>query len=164
MYKLLTAKDRDLLEKIIPRVDYTAALSPFEGSETVVKACETVKKYGFATVDVYPTWVSLAKEHMRDSGKGILVTVAFPHGSTTTAAKVAETRQCCIDGAAEIDMVINIARMLDHDYDYVRREVAEVVKCAADYRAGVKLIIETGYLTDEEKRTACQLGVEAGAE
>lgn len=164
MYKIITAEDHELLGRIIPKVDYTAALSPFEGAQTVIKACQTVKEYGFATVDVYPTWVALAKQHMEGSDKGILVTVGFPHGSTTTQAKVAETKQCCIDGATEIDMVINIARMLDKDYTFVKNDVAEVVKCAGSYGAGVKLIIETGYLNDEQKCAAAELAVEAGAE
>ncbi len=164
MYKILTANDHEELGIIIPKVDYTAALSPFEGSAVVEKACDTVKKYGFATVCVYPTWVSLAKQHMQGSKSGILVTIAFPHGSTTTQAKVAEAKQCCEDGATELDMVINIARLLDGDYDYVKRDIAEVVKCGAAYGAGVKTIIETGYLSDEQKRAVSALAVEAGAE
>jgi len=164
MYKILTGTDTEQLGKIIPKVDYTAALSPFDGSEAVIKACETVKRYGFATVCVYPTWVALAKQHMQGSDKGILVTVGFPHGSTTTQAKVAETRQCCEDGASEVDMVVNIARLLDGDYDYVKEEIAAVVKCAGAYGVGVKVILETGYLSDEQKVTAARLSAQAGAE
>jgi len=164
MYKILTLNDIEELVTIIPKIDYTAALSPFETSETVIKACETTKRFRFATVCVYPTWVALAKQHMAGSKQGILVTVAFPHGSTTTAAKVAETKQCLLDGATEIDMVVNIARLLDKDYAYVKNDIAEVVNLAASYNAGVKVIIETGYLSDEQKKIVAEIGVEAGAE
>jgi len=164
MSSILTKDDLEKLGIIIPKVDYTAALSSFEGSASVVEACEVVKKYGFATVCVYPTWVSLAKENMKGSQSGILVTVAFPHGSTITEAKVAETEQCCRDGATEIDMVINVARFLDGDYDYVKNDIAAVVECAKRYEVGVKVIIETGYLSDQQKIKAAELCVEAGAE
>ena len=161
---LLTAKDKDAFREILPRIDYTPALSPHEGSRAVIKACEETKRFGFATVCVYPTWVKLAAEQMKGTGQGILVTIAFPHGSTVTEAKVAETRQVLEDGATEIDMVINIARMLEGDYEYVKNDIAAVVKCAAEYGRGVKVILEVGYLTDAQKVKAAELAVEAGAE
>lgn len=164
MERLLTAADSDLIREILSKVDYTPALSPFETSEAVKKACAETKQYGFATVCVYPTWVALAHEEMKGSSQGILVTVGFPHGSTVTEAKVAETRKCLEDGATEIDMVINIARMLDGDEDYVRQDIKQVVDCAAEFGRGVKVIIETGYLTDAQKIRAAELAVEAGAE
>ena len=162
--KLITANDKEQLSQIIPKIDYTAALSPFCTSRDVIDACATARKYGFATVCVYPTWAKLASEQMKGSNQGILVTIGFPHGSTVTESKVAETRQVLEDGATEIDMVINIARMLDGDYDYVRQDIAAVVKCAAEYGAGVKAILEVGYLSDEQKRIAAKLAVEAGAQ
>lgn len=162
---LLTANDKDMIMKeIVPRIDYTPALSPYETSSAVIKACKEVKRYGFATVCVYPTWVKLASQEMKDSESGILVTVGFPHGSTVTEAKVAETRKVLEDGATEIDMVINIARMLDKDYDYVREDIRQVAACAAEFGRGVKVIMETGYLTDEQKIKAVELSIEAGAE
>ncbi|MEA5011872.1 MAG: deoxyribose-phosphate aldolase [Angelakisella sp.] len=161
---LLSAKDKDIIKEILPKIDYTPALSPHEGKETVQKACEEAKRYGFATVCVYPTWVKFASEQMKGSNVGILVTVGFPHGSTVTEAKVAETRKVLQDGATEIDMVINIARMLDGDYEYVKEDIRQVVECAAEFGKGVKVIIETGYLSDAQKVKASQLCVEAGAE
>lgn len=161
---LFTKADREKILEIIPHMDYTPALSPFVTSEGVRKACEDTKRYGFATVDVYPTWVKLAAEEMKGYPSGILVTIGFPHGSTVTEAKVAETRKVLEDGATEIDMVINIARMLDGDYDYVRQDIAAVVETARAFGRGVKVILEVGYLTDEQKVKACQLAVEAGAE
>lgn len=164
MKKLITADDNDLIKEILSQVDYTAALSPFVTSETVKQACADTKKYGFATVDVYPTWVALARREMGDSPQGILVTIGFPHGSTVTEAKVAETRKCLEDGATEIDMVINIARMLEGDEEYVKQDIAQVAACAAEFGRGIKVILEIGYLTDAQKIKAAELAVEAGAE
>lgn len=152
-----------IIEQIIPKIDYTSALDPFSTSKDVVEACEVVKRYGFATVCVYPTWVKLAKERMAGSKAGILVTVGFPHGSTTTEAKCAETLQALKDGATEIDMVINLARLFDGDYDYVKNDIAAVVDVCRPYNVGVKVILEVGYLTDEQKVKAAELSVEAGA-
>ncbi len=161
---LFTKNDREKILQIIPHMDYTPALSPFVTSEGVLSACEDTKKYGFATVDVYPTWVKLAAETMKGYPSGILVTIGFPHGSTVTEAKVAETRKVLEDGATEIDMVINIARMLDGDYEYVKQDIAAVVATAKEFGRGVKVILEVGYLTDEQKIKACELAMEAGAE
>lgn len=152
------------IKEIIPKIDYTSALDPFSTSKDVVDACQQVKKYGFATVCVYPTWVKLAKEHMKGSDSGILVTIGFPHGSTTTEAKVTEAKKALEDGATEIDMVINIARFFDGDFEYVSNDIAAVVECCKEYNVGVKVIIETGYLTDEQKVKAAELSVDAGAE
>lgn len=161
---LFTANDKEKILQIIPHMDYTPALSPFVTREGVLNACEDTKRYGFATVDVYPTWVKLAAEEMKGYPSGVLVTIGFPHGSTVTEAKVAETRKVLEDGATEIDMVINIARMLDGDYDYVRNDIASVVETAREFGRGVKVILEIGYLTDDQKIKACELAMEAGAE
>lgn len=164
MNRLITANDREMICEILSKVDYTAALSPFVTSDTVKQACADTKKYGFATVDVYPTWTALVREEMKDSTQGILVTVGFPHGSTVTEAKVAETRKCLEDGATEIDMVINIARMLEGDEEYVKQDIAQVAACAAEFGRGIKVILEVGYLNDKQKVRAAELAVEAGAE
>lgn len=157
-------KDEGKIRQIMEHIDYTSALDPFSTSKDVVDACEQVKKYGFATVCVYPTWVKLAREHMAGSDKGILVTIGFPHGSTTTQAKCAEAKQALDDGATEIDMVINIARMFDGDYAYVEQDIEAVVACCREYQVGVKVIIEAGYFSDEQKVIAAKLAVRAGAE
>ena len=164
MERLITSDDKELIREILSKMDYTAALSPFVTSETVKQACVDTTRYGFATVDVYPTWVALDSREMKGSTQGILVTIGFPHGSTVTEAKVAEARKCLEDGATELDMVINIARMLEGDEAYVKADIAQVVSCAAEYGRGVKVILEVGYLTDAQKIRAAELAVEAGAE
>lgn len=165
MNKLFTFPENEKeLREIICKIDYTSALDPNSTSLDVKEACAVVKQYGFATVCIYPTWVRLAKEHMQGCSSGILVTVGFPHGSTSIEAKTAETRQALEDGATEIDMVINIARFADGDYDYVKRDIASVVDCAKQYGVGVKVIMEIGYMDDMQKRKAAEIAVEAGAQ
>lgn len=161
---LFTPQDEQILRQILPKIDYTPALSPFETADAVRKACEETRRYGFATVCVYPTWVALAASEMAGAEEGILVTIGFPHGSTVTEAKVAETRKVLEDGATEIDMVINIARVLEGDWDFVRSDIAAVVDCAREFGRGVKVILETGYLSDAQKRKTAEISVEAGAE
>ena len=161
---LLTSKDKEIIAGILSKIDYTPALSPNETSKAVIKACEETRRYGFATVCVYPTWAKLASEHMKGSDSGVLVTIGYPHGSTVTEAKTAETRKVLEDGATEIDMVINIARMLDGDYDYVKQDIKAVVDVAAEFGRGVKVILEVGYLNDKQKIKAAEIAVEAGAQ
>lgn len=161
---LLTRENLDVIKEILPHIDYTPALSPDVTSAGVVKAAKEAMEYGFATVCVYPTWTKLAAEQVKGTDIGVLVTIGFPHGSTVTEAKVAETKQVLEDGATEIDMVINIARMLEGDYDYVEKDIKAVVDCAAQYNRGVKVIIEVGYLNDDQKKIATEMCIRTGAE
>ena len=107
------------------------------------------KQCHFASVCVSPIWVSYAAEQLRGSG--------------VKTCTVFEAQQAIADGAEEVDMVIPVGRLKDGDYDYVRADIAGVV-AAAKKKALTKVIIETCLLTDEEKRTACRLAKEAGAD
>lgn len=155
-------EDELILKKICSLTDYTKALNPNCTSKDVIEACEVVKKYGFASVCVYPTWAKLAAEKLAGSGRAVLIPVGYPHGSTSIEAKSAETRQALQDGATEIDMVINIARFIDGDDDYVRRDIESIVKICAEYHVLVKAIIEVGYLNDEQKRRIVEIAIHAG--
>jgi len=161
---MITAKDTEILRQIISKIDYTPALNPYNTREDVVKACEEARRYGFANVVVYPTWIPLAVELMKGSDVGVQCPIGFPHGAHTTETKVFECRNALENGANEIDMVMDYARLLDGDYDYVKNEIEAVVKCAAEFNVGVKVIIEVGYLNDAQKVKAAELAVEAGAE
>jgi len=165
MTKLLKyPEDEVMIRKICSMIDYTEALNPNCTSADVIKACEVVKKYGFATNCVYPTWTKLAAKHMKGSNSAVLVPIGYPHGSTTTEAKVAETRQALADGAREIDMVINIARFFDGDDAYVKKDIESIVNICASQGVGVKAIIEVGYLSTEQIRKIVDIAVEAGVE
>lgn len=161
---MITKNDVDILRQILPKIDYTRALNPYSTKADVIQACEEAKRYGFNSVVVYPHWASLAAELLSGSGVQLQVPVGFPHGGHTIETKVFEARNALENGATEIDMVINFARVLDGDYEYIRDEIAQVVNCAKEYHVGVKAIMEIGYLNDEQKRKVAEVAVEAGAE
>lgn len=163
MVKLLHyPEDEAILRKICSMTDYTKALNPNCTSRDVIEACDVVRRYGFASVCVYPTWARLAAEQLRGSGRAVLIPVGYPHGSTSIEAKTAETRQALLDGATEIDMVINLARFFDGDDDYVQRDIASVVRTAAEFGVFVKAIIEVGYLSDDQIRRIVEIAIAAG--
>jgi deoxyribose-phosphate aldolase len=148
--------------EIAKMIDHTL-LKPDCTSDQIVQLCKEAREYQFASVCVNPHWVALASEQLVGSGVGITTVVGFPLGSTTTFTKVAETRDALANGATEIDMVLNVSALKSGDDDTVQRDVAEVV-AAAGGRAIVKVILETGLLTDQEKKQACRLCKEAGAD
>lgn len=143
-------------------IDHTL-LKPETSKEQIVELCEEAKKYGFATVCINPTWVSTASSVLKNSNVGVTTVVGFPLGATTTFTKVSETRDAIANGATEIDMVMNIGALKSNEDLTVYHDIKQVVQ-AADGQAVVKVILETGLLTNEEKQRACQLAKEAGAD
>jgi deoxyribose-phosphate aldolase len=127
----------------------------------VEKLCEEAAAYSFASVCVNPTWVPLCYKLLRGTSVMVCTVVGFPLGATTTEAKAFEARQAVECGASEIDMVVNIGRLKSGDYDAVEHDIYHVVRASAP--AHVKVIIETCFLTDDEKIKACVLSQEAGA-
>lgn len=146
--------------KINKYIDHTN-LKADASRESIEKLCRDAAKFDFASVCVNPSNISLAKELLRDTDVKVCTVIGFPLGQNTTRVKVAETEDAYDLGCDEFDMVINVGRLKDGCYDYVRDEIAAVV-LAAKGRT-VKVIIETGLLTDEEKITATRLACEAGA-
>ena len=144
-------------------IDHTN-LKAYATGEDIIKLCREAMEYCFYAVCVNPYRVKLAKETLRGSGVRVATVIGFPLGATPTEVKVFEAKKALEDGADELDMVINIGALKDGDYDYVRNDIAEVVKVAHGKNAKVKVIIETCYLTDEEKVKACELAKEAGAD
>jgi deoxyribose-phosphate aldolase len=142
-------------------IDHTI-LKPDATAAEVRKICAEAALHHFRSVCVNPIFAGLVTGELRDTGVTTCSVVAFPFGATTTAAKVAETRQAVADGAGEIDMVIAIGAMKAGETDHVRRDIAAVKQaCGASL---LKVIIETCLLSDAEKVLACQLAQEAGAD
>lgn len=127
----------------------------------LTKLCDEAKRYGFATVAINGCWTAYAAEQLAGSGVGITTCVGFPLGATTTAGKVAEARQAVIDGTTELDMVINVGKLLEGDDDYVVGDIAAVVQAAEGLP--VKVILECCLLDDEQIVWACEDCVKAGA-
>lgn len=141
-------------------IDHTN-LKPDSKKEKIVQLCADAREWNFASVCVNPCNISLAKELLAGSDVMVCTVIGFPLGQNTTAVKVAETEDAYALGCDEFDMVINVGRLKDGCYDYVRNEIAAVVDAAKGKT--VKVIIETGLLTDEEKAIATRLSCEAGA-
>mgnify|MGYP001314942566 FL=1 len=129
----------------------------------IIQLCDEAKQYQFATVCVNPYWVKTAAKELKDSRVGVATVVGFPLGVTTTFTKIAETRDAIASGASEVDMVINIGALKSKDEITVYQDIKQVVQ-AANGQAVVKVIIETGLLTNEEKKRACMIAKEAGAD
>ena len=136
-------------------------LKPFATKADIEKLCADAREWNFASVCVNPCDISLAKELLAGSDVMTCTVIGFPLGRNTTAIKVAETEDAYAQGCDEFDMVINVGKLKDGCADYVRNEIAAVVRAAKGRT--VKVIIETGLLTDEEKALATRLSCEAGA-
>lgn len=143
-------------------IDHTA-LKPETSRDDIVRLCEEAKQYRFATVCVNPYWVKTAAVLLADSGVGITTVIGFPLGATSTFAKAAEARDAIAAGATEIDMVLNVGALKSGLYEEVEKDVARVAE-ACEGAAVLKVILETGLLSDEEKVKACELCVSAGAD
>ena len=149
------------LEQLAKVIDHSL-LKPEMTRDEVTAGCELAKKYHAASVCVKPCDVKLAADLLKGSDVLVGTVVGFPHGSSLTATKVFEAKQAMVDGAVELDMVINIGALRSGDYDLVREDIRAIVAVAGD-QAIVKVILENAYLTDEQKVKACQLSEEAGA-
>lgn len=143
-------------------IDHTL-LKPDTNRTAIMRLCEEAKQHQFASVCVNPTWVSLAKELLKGSGVKVCTVIGFPLGANTPSVKAFETEDAIRNGAEEVDMVINIGAIKSGDWDLVRKDVDAVV-AAAQSKALVKVILETGMLTQEEKVKACEICKEAGAD
>jgi deoxyribose-phosphate aldolase len=138
-----------------------ALLRPDASARDIEKLCAEAREHGFFSVCVNGSWVAVARHFLDDSNVKVASVVGFPLGAMTTDAKRFETEAAVDDGAHEIDVVLNIARLKGGDDKYIFRELCDVVE-AADERT-VKVILETCLLTREEKIRACRLASDSGA-
>ena len=129
--------------------------------ETIRRYCKEAREQGFASVCVNSCHVPLVAAELKGTGINTCCVVGFPLGAMSTAAKAFEAKQAVADGAAEVDMVINVGAIKDRRMDFVEQDIRAVVDAAKP--AIVKVIIETCLLTDEEKIEACKASVRAGA-
>ncbi len=149
-------------EQIAAAIDHTL-LSATSTEEEIVRICAEAKRYGFATVCVNPYWVPTAARELAGSKVGVTTVIGFPLGASRTEIKAAEAADAIGAGATEIDMVLNVGALKSGQEAAVKRDIEQVVE-ACKGKAAVKVIIETCYLTDEEKRRASLLSKEAGAD
>lgn len=141
-------------------IDHTL-LKAVAVEDDILKLCQEARIFDFKSVCVNPTWVNFCSQLLQGTDVLVCTVIGFPLGANTKEIKALETTQAIADGADEIDMVINIGRAKMHDYDYIEEEIRAVVNAANGVL--VKVIIETCYLTDEEKVEVCKRADLAGA-
>lgn len=142
-------------------IDHTL-LKPDAVEAELVKLCEEAREHKFFSVCINPCNIEKAKELLEGTDTKICTVVGFPLGQMTTEAKSFETNEAVLLGAEEVDMVINVGKLKDKDYEYVLEDIRAVVLAAKGVLT--KVIIETCLLTDEEKVKACELAKDAGAD
>jgi deoxyribose-phosphate aldolase len=142
-------------------IDHTV-LRPEATKFDVLRLCQEAKEHRFTVIFVPPCYVDDAVAAVAGMAIRVGIPIGFPLGGHTTKTKVAEAVEAVARGAQVLDMVINVSRLKSGDHEYVRRDIAEVVRATPGVEH--KVILETCYLTPQEKRTACQLVVEAGAD
>lgn len=148
---------------VVSLIDH-AVLHPTQTSSDVREACAMAAELAIASVCVKPSHVSLAAKQLDGSAAVASTVIGFPHGGTSTAAKVAETIAACGDGAREVDMVANVGAALACEWQLVGDDIAAVVSAAKDQGAITKVIFETGLLPDDTtKRKLCELSEAASA-
>jgi len=151
-------------EKLAKTIDHSL-LSPLITDSDLKQGCELADKYHTATVCVKPYHVKFACQLLASSEVKVSAVIGFPHGGHLSKIKALEAEQAILDGAKELDMVLNIGALKSKSFDFVRDDIKGVVDVAKRYgQILVKVILENCYLTDEEKVIACRLSEEAGAD
>ena len=151
-------------DELAKMIDHTI-LHPTATDEDLRKECEVAKKYQVASMCVKPYMVPDTVRLLAGSGVAVGCVIGFPAGNSVTDVKVLEAERACQDGAQEIDMVINVAKALQGDWDYVKQEIAAVAEACHQHDALLKVIFETDYITDEADIVRlCEICTEAKAD
>ena len=142
-----------------------SVLEPNATEDQIRSRCEETLRYGFGATYVNPCYVTFAKSILGDKAK-VGTVVGFPHGANTTKVKIIEGLQAIDDGADKLDLVINISKLRSGDLAYVTNELSEFLGAMKKHRDDiiVKVIIETCYLSHDEKVAACEIVAESGAD
>jgi deoxyribose-phosphate aldolase len=144
-------------------IDHTL-LNPAATNREIIALCGEAKHYGFWSVMVNPAWVALAAAQVHGSPVKVGTVVGFPLGANLSVTKLAEAEAAALNGAHELDMVINIGALKSGDRVLVQTEIRSLVKMAHAHGAILKVIIEAGLLTQEEKILSCALAADAGVD
>lgn len=142
-------------------IDHTL-LKPESNQNDINRVVQEAIEHNFFSVCINPYWVSFCYEKLKDTEIQVCTVVGFPLGATLTETKVFETKKAILDGATEIDLVINIGELKSNNDQFVKKEIESIVEATAG-NALVKVIIETSLLTKNEKIRACQLAKDANA-
>jgi deoxyribose-phosphate aldolase len=132
-------------------------LQPVLTDTDLDNGCLLARKYEVASVCIKPYGVKLAVDLLKGSAVAVGTVIGFPHGGHTTSIKRAEAEQAMADGATELDMVVNIGKVLSGDWRYVESDIVAVVEAAHERKAIVKVIFENCFLKDEHKIRLCEI-------
>ena len=147
------------VEQLANMVDHTY-LKAFADDEAFTKLCDEARKYNFKMVAINPAQIVRCREKLKDSPVHVGAAIGFPLGQTTLECKVFETKDAIEKGADEIDYVINVAELKNKNYDYIKKEIEEIVKICQKAGKTSKVIFENCYLTDDEKIKAAEIAKE----
>ncbi|MFP4288785.1 MAG: deoxyribose-phosphate aldolase [Bacteroidales bacterium] len=150
------------VKEVAKMIDHSL-LHPTMTDKDMKEGCELAKKYDAASVCIKPYAVKMAKELLKGSDVLICTVIGFPHGNSTTDVKVYETKRAIEDGATEIDMVVNIGKVLGEDWDFVEQEIKAINDACIRNGAILKVIFENDYLTEDKyKIKLCEICSKAG--
>ena len=150
-------------EQIAKMIDHSL-LNPVMTDEELEAGCRVAVEYDVASVCIKPYYLKRCAELLSGSTVAPSTTIGFPHGGHTTAIKLAEAEQALADGGIELDMVVNIGKVLSGDWDYVREDIRTVIDRTHEAGSRVKVIFENCYLEDEHKIRLCEICGELGAD
>ncbi len=137
-------------------------LKPDASGNGIITLCQEAKEYHFASVCVNPDFVPLAAKQLEGSDVKVCTVIGFPLGANMPEIKALEAKRAILDGATEVDMVLNISKAKEGDYDYVEKEIALIKEACGDIL--LKVILETCLLTDEEIVCCCKAAMRAKAD
>lgn len=147
------------VEQLANMVDHTN-LKAFADDAAFTKLCDEARKYNFKMVAINPAQTVRCKEKLKDSLVHVGAAIGFPLGQTTLECKIFETKDAIKKGADEIDYVINVAELKNKNYDYIKKEMEEIVKICKEVGKTSKVIFENCYLTDDEKVKVAEIAKE----
>ena len=144
-------------------IDHTL-LKPTASEKDIIKICNEAKEYHFASVCVNPCNVSLVRKELKGSDVKVCSVISFPFGASSTEVKVEEAKKAIEAGAEEIDMVINVGKLLEGDLEYTQNEVSAITKVCHEKNVLLKVIVETCYLEEKNIADICAIIEKAGAD
>lgn len=152
-------KEMVTVEQLASMIDHTN-LKAFADDAAFEKLCDEAKKYNFKMVAINPAQTVRCKKKLEGSPVHVGAAIGFPLGQTTLECKIFETKDAIEKGADEIDYVINVAELKNKNYDYIKKEMEEIVKICREAGKTSKVIFENCYLTDDEKRKVAEIAKE----
>jgi len=151
------------VDSILEKIDHTILKADATEAE-VMRICDEAKQYGFIVVVVNSCWIPFCKEQLKGTGIAIVTTLGFPLGQILKESKVSECEDAISAGADEIDMVLNVGKLLSGDETYVYEDIKGVADCCHKHGKVCKVILETCLLNDGQIAAACKIAEKAGAD